>query len=137
MPHGVCGHRPHMASSRCRKGNAASWRLEADCPHPCALALCGTIAFASAPLSSQKPGMAYKQANLTFHRYPFTSSLAPHFTFMVFLMYMVVCLCVCLCSTGLPGTHGGQKRALDPLEPDLQIAVKPRRQVLCKSSTCS
>ena len=36
-----------------------------------------------------------------------------------------MCVCVCVCTTGTPGAHGGQKKALDPLDLDFQESEPP------------
>lgn len=38
-------------------------------------------------------------------------------------MYMGVCLCVCPCTTFVSGAHGSQKRSLDILKLELQMAM--------------
>lgn len=51
--------------------------------------------------------------------------------------------CVCVCTTYIPGVHGSQKRASDPLRLDLPIVVScqggPENQslVLWASGQCS
>lgn len=38
-------------------------------------------------------------------------------------VYMLVCECVCVCVRACAGDHGGQKRALDPLQLELHVLV--------------
>lgn len=57
-------------------------------------------------------------------------------------MYMIVCLHVCLCTVCVTDAKGDQKRVVDPLEVELQIAVchtvgaRNRTLVLCRSNPC-
>jgi hypothetical protein len=54
--------------------------------------------------------------------------------------HMCVCVCVCVC---VCGAHTSQKRASDPLEPELEMVVsycvgsRNHTWVLWKSSQCS
>lgn len=56
-------------------------------------------------------------------------------------MYIFICVCVCMCACML-GACEDQKRALDPLELELHMAMcshitENQTQVLCKNSKCS
>lgn len=47
----------------------------------------------------------------------------PKHAYIIYFMWMGVSACVCLCTICLPGSHGGQKRASDPLRLELQGAL--------------
>ena len=66
----------------------------------------------------------------------FASSLT---VFFLLLMWSLLGLHVCMCTVCMPGAHGGHKRALNPLAPEVNHLVDAGNQtwVLWKSSQCS